>query len=543
MADENDDVLKANEGAPAVDIPDLKSLKKKEKERKRAGAAWSGARGAASDFTGATGGTVSRAAASAAGSAAEGAGLAAEGAGAAAEGFLAGAEALEGGGMFGALSRFFAGLTSTLLGKLAVAAAALLMVAGVGFLGFALHKGGDAGLGAPDLGAISDSMRVRAGGRDRMGVAGNGEIRFDPLNPSAPKPEPKVEEAKPQADPDAEPKDRAAAEAVKGSLAGQDKLAHNLSGAKLSGALGGQFGGQNIFAGSNGEAPRFNSGMSNITLPRTGGQKGQLGAMQSRIARAPFANRSVANAKSNRAIGQAKWAKGMSMLGAQAGTAEAAADSAQGAFDQSQASGGTSNTAGTGTGTGTGGGTGTGAGTGTGTGAGSGTGAPDTSLPAAPSIPTGTAVDSGLQNALDSIGQMADAAGKLLKKGKMMIAAGLVLIALGMAAMKIPVYGTIIGAILIGLGAMLLGMGYMMMQMADKMAQMAKSAGSQLASQIGNVQQGQVINYCTDQALAGTSTQNCNPPASITNVDAQTTQTQSDVQRVQAIPTDTPTVQ
>ncbi|NNN07472.1 MAG: hypothetical protein HKL90_16405, partial [Elusimicrobia bacterium] len=50
MSDEKDDVLKANQGAPAADIPDLK---KKEKERKKGGAYWSGAGNGAGAFSGA----------------------------------------------------------------------------------------------------------------------------------------------------------------------------------------------------------------------------------------------------------------------------------------------------------------------------------------------------------------------------------------------------------------------------------------------------------------------------------------------------------
>lgn len=474
MANENDDVLNANQGAPAADIPDLK---KKDKERKRAGAAWSGARGAASDFTGATGGTVSRAAASAASAAAEGAAVGLEASG----------------GVFGGLSRFLAGLTSTLLGKVAVAAAAFMMMAGAGLVGYSLMKGGDAGLGVPNLGGISNSMKVRAGGNDRMGVASNGELRFDPLKPNAPAQEKKAEPAKAAETPATDLKDHVDADAAK-SVAGQDKLAHNLSGAKLSSSLGGEFGGKNIFAGNNANAPKFNDGMAKVGLPKMGAQKGKLGAMQAKGPKATASTRQIARGKTSRAIGQLRLAKGMSMLGAQAGSAEAAAASSQGAFDQQQTQGGALNAPGA---------------PGDGTVTPNGTGAPDVSMPTAPSTPSGNGVDPGLQNALNQIGAMADAARKMQQQGEQMMMIGYLLIAAGVGLLFWPM--TAVGIALIALGGMLVAMGMMMKDMAQMMAQMAKSMGAALSAQTGNTQQGQIINECTNQALGGTAVANCHP--------------------------------
>src|SRR5258708_4295537 len=97
MSDEKEDVLRANSGSPAADIPHLKL---KDKERKKAGVAWSAARGGASQFAGATGGN--------GGSAAGAVGMAAKGA---------------------------------LLGKLGLAAAAFSMVAAAGVLGYGRLKG------------------------------------------------------------------------------------------------------------------------------------------------------------------------------------------------------------------------------------------------------------------------------------------------------------------------------------------------------------------------------------------------------------------
>ncbi|MBI3566165.1 MAG: hypothetical protein HY079_13280 [Elusimicrobia bacterium] len=507
MANENDDVLKANQGAPAADIPDLK---KKDKERKRAGAAWSGARGAAGDFTGATGGTVSRAAASAASAAAEGAAVGLEASG----------------GVFGGLSRFLAGLTSTLLGKVAVAAAAFMMMAGAGLVGYSLLKGGDAGLGVPNLGGISNSMKVRAGGNDRMGVASNGELRFDPLKPNAPAQEKKAEPAKAEETPATDLKDHVDADAAK-SVAGQDKLAHNLSGAKLSSSLGGEFGGKNIFGGNNAAAPKFNDGMAKVSLPKMGAQKGKLGGMQSKTPKGTASTRNVARGKTSRAIGQLRLAKGMSMLGAQAGSAEGASSSAQGAFDQGQTQGGELNTPGA---------------PGDGTVAPNGVGAPDVSMPSTPDTPTGYGVDPGLQNALNQIGSMADAARQMQQQGEQMLIIGAAIMIIGYALIDV-VWTAAIGAVIIAIGAMIMGMGYMMMQMAKQMAEMAKSMGSALSAQTGNTQQGQIINECTDQALAGTQVSNCHPSEQTVQGQQFDQNGASGAERVRHIGDDTPSLQ
>jgi hypothetical protein len=478
MANEKDDVLKANAGAPAADIPDLK---KKEKERKKAGAAWSGARGAAGEFSGASGGNVARAAASAASAAGE-----------AAVGAAGAAEALGGGGLWATIARVFAGLTSTLLGKLAVAAAAFLMMAAAGMIGYGILKGsgGDGSVGGLNLGGITDSMKVRAGGSDRIGISGGGDLRFDPLTKTAAKAPEKKEEAKPEEKPaEAAPEKL---DAANGSGAMQDKLAHNLSGAKLSTSLGGDFGNKNIFAGNNANAPKFD--ISKAGMPKLSGTKGKMGAMKAGGRRASASSRSMNRGKTGRAIGQLKLAKGMSMLGAGASSAEGAAAAANGAFDQQQPVGGdlNSNMPGDTVAPPSDG------------------GAPDTSMPDSPATPTYGGTDPGLKNALDQIGKMADAARQMKQTGMMLIAIGVVIMAIGYKVLGMVPYGTIIGAILIAIGLGLVVMGKMMMDMADKMAAMAKQMGSALSAQIGDPHQGAVINSCTDQALAGTQTSQCN---------------------------------
>jgi hypothetical protein len=519
MANEKDDGFS---GAPGANIPDLK---KKEKERKKGGAFWSGARGAAGEFGGATGGNVARAAASAA--SAESAALGA-------------VEAIEGGGLWSTVARFFAGLTSTVLGQVAVGAAALLFVGAAGLVGYAVLKGDGQGvMGIPNLGGIANSMRVRSGGNDRLGVASKGEIRFDPLNPSANQPPAKAE-AKPA---EAAPAPvEAAPEAVDpkaASKAMQDRMAHNLSGSKLSSSLGGDFGNKNIFGGGgvNGRSGSgFNGNLAKVNMPRIGGAPGKLNAMKTAGGRMIASPRTTSKATSNRAIGQLKMAKGMSMLGAASNTSEGAATAAQGAFDQSLTNGGQLNGPG---------GAGIGLDPNGNVGTPSGVGAPDVSMPTAPNAPTATTTDPGLQNSLGQISQTADAGRQMIQSGTNMMLIGAVLIAAGIAIMNSTFgFGAIIGAMLIGLGGMLIGIGIMMKQMGNMMAQMAMTMGSALSAQIGNAQQGAVVNYCTNQAVTnGTAMANCAPPESITQTTAESQQNAADVNRVQQIGKDTPVIQ
>ncbi|HAZ08777.1 MAG TPA: hypothetical protein DCZ01_09720 [Elusimicrobia bacterium] len=481
MANENENILQANLGAPAADIPDLK---KKDKERKRGGAAWSGPRGAAGSWRGATGG-VARAAAGL-GEQAAPAGIAAR------------------------IAQFLAGLGA--LGKLAVLAAVLAALGGALF-GYAMLKTGVPGLGSPDMGAISSSMKVHSGGGDRLGVAGKGEIRFDPLPAAVP--------AKPQDKPAPEAEAQApveidALQGAKAALEARGRLEHNLSGAKLSNTLGGQFGGKNIFAGAS-LAPKFGASM-----PKIAAQKGKLSGIKAKPVKSRASVRNVSKARTSRSIGQLKMAKGMSLLGAQAGSGESAASNAQGAFDQSKTDGGALTAAADGQTVSTDGGT---------------SGAPDVSMPETPETPETYAYDSDLQSAMDAISKMADNARKMKQQGQMMMMAGAALIAEGVGLLFWPM--TAVGIALIAIGVMLVGMGYMMVDIAKQMAAMAKAMGQVVAAQVGTVQ-GDVVNYCTDQALEGTATKDCAAPESVTNSDDFDSYTQSALETQKHIADDTP---
>lgn len=526
MAKEKDDILQANTGAPAANIPDLK---KKEKERKKAGAAWSGARGAASEFSGATGGTVARAAASAAGAAGEGA----------AE--LAAEAAAEGGGFFarllGGVGRFFASIaeslgmgeawaafTASAFGRMAIAAAAFLLVAAAGLIGYGLLKGnGNGNLGSPNLGGIADSMHVRFGGDDRFGAKG-GELRFDPLSQAKPAPAAPPTDAK-AADEKAAPEPTADADAQKPVPTGQ--LAHNLSGAQLSTSLGGDFGGKNIFAG-NSNAPKFDSGASN--LKKYPGAPGKLGKMLASTAHASPSARHVNKGSANKAFGQLRLAKGLSQQGAGATSAEQAAAASQGAFDQQQPTGGNLATSGA---------------PGGDTPPSLGNGAPDTSVPNAPADPTMGGTNQALQNAMQQISDMANKGMQDIQSGTMMMLMGGILIGIGVALLFWPM--TAVGLALIAAGAALVMMGMMKMNQGKQEIAMAQQMGQQLASQIGNEQQGTAINACTNQMAAAanaggsmTSSQ-CQTDQAV-NADQIQAQDQTDIQKVHQIPIGTANV-
>jgi len=471
MGKESDEILKANQGGPAADIPDLK---KKEKERKKGGAAWGGARGGSGSFGGATGGTVARAAASAA------------------VGAVEAAEVGEAGGLFASLSEFLAGLMATLGGKIALAAAALLIMGGLGALAsYLLKGGGDAAMGHGDLGAISDSLKIRSGTGDMMGVNSKGELGYG-ANPTAPPP---TTDAKPT---DAKAADKVADKPADGAKddaaagwAPPQGLAHNLSGAQLSSSLGGDFGGKNIFGGAgNSNAPKFNAGLSQMNMPKVGSKAGTIGSLAAKSTRGSASGMDIMRARSGQAIAQLKMSRGMSAVGAGAPTAEGAASAANGAFDQQAVDGGGLNTIG-------------GPGIGSTPSNPSSGGAPDTtSMPTAPSTPTGTATDPNLQNAMNQIQSMAQQAAQLQSEGMMMIVAGAALVAIGAAI------GWPWGAVLIGIGAMLIGIGVMMEMMAKMLGNMAKQMGSMVAGEVGQYQ-GNIVNDCVNQSLTG-NTSPCN---------------------------------
>jgi len=274
-------------------IPDLK---KEEKERKKAGAAWGQAKPGGAPFAGARGAAGgARAAASAARAAASAARAAAVG-----EEAAAGAEAAVAAGaggqagffatIFGQVEGVLASLTSTVLGKIAVAVAVALMMGGAALLAYKFVGRAMADASAPpNLAGISSNLKIRPGGGDSSldydARAGRGlgldfgNSQGQAVSPSADAPSgadavQNVKDANEAGTADM-------ASNTPGGDAQRDKMAHDLSGAKLSTELGGSASRGNNVSGSNGTPYGAASGV----LDKFGmegsqsGKGGKLGAV------------------------------------------------------------------------------------------------------------------------------------------------------------------------------------------------------------------------------------------------------------------------
>ncbi len=465
----NADVNPLGQGALIVDIPDLK---KKEKERKKAGASWGGAKPGGNAFSGATGGTVARSAASAAGGAFQSVG---------------------GGG----LSSLIGSLTATVMGKAMVTLGAVLLMGGAGLLGYSLLGGGAATGGRGDLGAIASSLKIRSGSQDRTRyVDSKGEIMFDPIN-SANKAEAGDEKntADKSAGPSSQTADAADAAGANASW-NRPSLAHNLSGSKLSSSLGGSFGGKNIFAG-NSSAPKLNETLGKVNMPGNipGGRQGRLsargGSQTGRISSMAPGRR----LKASRALGQLRVAKGMSTLGASM-SAEGARLATTQAFEGGNGNGNVDSVKSI-----------------------ASVDTPRIQNPpnlAMPLVAIPTKLENGDPNTtamIAAIAAMAGRAGKMHARAAIMMALGGLLIAIGIGLLFWPM--TVVGIALITIGIMLLGMGKMMDDMGDMMQEMASSMSTSLAARNGDQAQNKANQYCIDQAAGGAPPNDCKPPESI----------------------------
>jgi hypothetical protein len=535
---------------PAVNIPDLK---KKEKERKKAGAAWSGARGAAGEFSGATGGNV---AASAAGLG-EGAGAL----GGALEG--AGALGAESGGLFAGiadslgLGEAWTAMTSTLLGKVALAAAAFSMAAGAGVLGSMLRGKGAAGMaGSMNLGGIVGAFRVHPGGGDRLGVDSRGEIRFDPLSASnQPAPPTDAKTAgensvpgttSPSPDTNA---DRNALNAPPFGAFGQN-------GQPFGDLGGGASGGKNISAG--GGSPNGASASQSGGGGGGGGGnspssavKGQLSAASAAV-HATASTRSMAKWSATSAFGQLKMANGMSQFGQTAAASgsigsEAASAGALGAFEQQQTSGGgltASAGAGTSGGAGSSGGS-TGSSGGGQTPTTLGSGAP--SFNVSPDIPNAPAAVEGkpgieLQSVLDQISSLLAASQHDKQMGGWEVWLGYA--GLGIGALGADVFMGMSGAALVAYGY------YTEDTKARQEEAQAQSLALQLKLSLADGNEYALINACLTDAidrvvpLAQCKTLNVANTSSAEETDMGVIKTDlSDINKVDATSQDTPVKQ
>ncbi len=217
---------------PGMDIPELK---KKDKEKKKSGFAWGGAKGAGSPLPG----------------------MAQPAAGAARAAASAGAGAAAGSSGGG----FIAGLVATTAGKVAVTAVAVFMLGGTAAVIYrmqsaslapAMSVGAGAGVGGQaQISAPSVTVKVRkvrpeeSTALNYAAKAAQGEIAWE--NPQAPQAQSKAEE---KMAPDQMAKQEGV-QSTQEEKERKDQLEHNLSGSKLSSNLASSFGGRDIFAGKN----------------------------------------------------------------------------------------------------------------------------------------------------------------------------------------------------------------------------------------------------------------------------------------------------
>ncbi|MDD5655962.1 MAG: hypothetical protein PHF00_01750 [Elusimicrobia bacterium] len=470
-ADDNDPAA-----GSSVDIPDLK---KRQKERRKAGAAWWSPRSPNSPFAGASGG---RGIAGAARSAASVAGAPSE-------------------IVTPAAATWLRGLTASMLGKALVGVGALTFVSGLGLYAYNhLYASREDASVTPYMGPLSSSMQVRMADSNRLeyaAAAGRGTIKFEQTK--TPNQVERLEAPATEEAPPTELSDTNGIDSVQDRV--QDRMAHDLSGSRLSASMGAEFGGKNIFASMTGLAPRFGQGVDRsrlLNFPVQKGKKGKMGKMRSSLGSRRASALTGGRVRVGRAIAQAKFARGMSLVGANSRTEEAMRAEATGAFEQNHGTGGTMpgvdtpvnpnssvNPAG-------------------------GLGEKPFDLPDPPETPNGQNV-TPYQDPLNSALNLGAIAGMLKLLSLMLIAIGLILIAVGIALMCNP-FTMPIGAALLGAGIALLMMGMMMLMMAMALAGIAKGLGKNIGSQYGQDYQEDIVDECMDQAVnKGTRPQNCTP--------------------------------
>jgi hypothetical protein len=487
--------------------PDIPDLKKKDKERKRAGAAWGGGRPAGTPFSGATGGSGAGGLQVAAG---VGRAAAAGGPGgaAAAQGAAAAARAAAS-GVPGWLTALFPGSAGWLgtsagasfLSKAMIGIGMASLLAGVGLYAVLKLREKPAGPEGAGLAPIYDTIQINRNASDKRlqmaAEAGRGQFQFDPqaaAEAAAPAEAAAAAEEKAEENPWGD-----VLSAVQGP---QGFAAQNLAGLPSGSARGGSMG--NLFSSLTGadSGGRAQGRMPSLRYP---GQKGKLsgsmarGATRSRAASAM----STRKIRSGRAFAQLRYARSQSLVAARGGSSEQGMKAtAADAFEQSETQEGQispidsavpanpSSSHGE---------------------YGSGTPAllsdpnaiPD-EMPSPPGAINPNTQD--YQNAMDAIKKLAAMAAKLKLLSMLLIAIGIALIAAGCAS-------TPVGWGLIAAGIALVAMGMMMLQMAKQMGAQAQAMASQLESAYGQEYQQENVDACVNQAIAnGTDPDACRSP-------------------------------
>lgn len=457
--------------------PELPDLKKKEKERKRAGAVWSGGRVPGTPWRGALGGNGASGATGAAG-AARAAAVAAGGTP------LTTIERLG----LSALRQYLAALWATTAGKLILVGAALFALGGGLYLGARLMAAPPPPGEEPFLGGIFSNIVARprySPALEYLARVSRGQLRFDaPARPVPVKKEAPAAVAPAPAVPEVPWQ-----EALAGRTVPQDLLPNNLSGAALTSSLGGQFGARNIFA--NPEAPKFGELVyDRARLQKFSAQRGKTqGLRRASAARRQTAATRSLRALSKRAMGQLKLASVLSTAGSQS-TGETASRMASDAFEQRVTQPGgdaplmpgeAPNTV-----------------------APIGSGAPDVTPPPNPGHTNATPY----QQQLDGIGKQAVQAGQMKNMAIMLMILGAALIVLGIILNAMS-FGTAGNALII-IGVLLIGIGLMMMLMSQMMKNQAKQAAQQLQNAYAQQSQNAHAQECVDQAYE-TAQAACSP--------------------------------
>ncbi|MBI5239518.1 MAG: hypothetical protein HY926_03535 [Elusimicrobia bacterium] len=492
------------------DVPAIPDLKKKDKERKRAGAAWGGARPVGAPFSGATGGSgaagvqaaagVGRAAVAAAPGAAPGAAGAVPGA-AGASGWLSFLFPSASGGWAG-------GASASFLSKAMIGVGLASLLAGVGLYAFVKMREKPAGPEGAGLAPIYDTIQINRNASDKRlqmaADAGRGQFQFGPK----PAEEAAAETAEAKAEtPSAEkPADNPWGDVLSAVQGPQGFAAQNLaglpSGSSGSGSMGGLFSAL-TGARSGGRSP---GGMPSLRYP---GQKGTLsGALARGATRStPATGMSTRKIRAGRAFAQLRYARSQSLVAARGGSSEQGMKAtATDAFEQNdgQAASGAGIigpvdspvAANPGTSNGE-----------------YGSGTPTllsdpNELPTEPPSETGAINPNtqNYQNAMDAIKQLAAMAAKLKMISMILIAIGIALIAAGCAM-------TPVGWGLIAAGIALVAMGIMMLMMAKQMGAQAQAMAQQLESAYGQQYQQENVDACVNQAIAnGTDPNACQSP-------------------------------
>jgi hypothetical protein len=492
------------------DAPDIPDLKKKDKERKRAGAAWGGGRPAGTPFSGATGGSGAGGVQVAAG-VGRAAVAGGPGGAAAAQGAAAAARAAAS-GVPGWLTALFPGsagwlgtsASASFLSKAMIGIGMASLLAGVGLYAVLKLREKPAGPEGAGLAPIYDTIQIKRNASDKRlqmaAEAGRGQFQFDP-----------------QAEAAAE-----AAAPAEAAAAAEEKAEENPWGDILSAVQGPQgFAAQNLAGLPSGSSGKGSMGglFSSLTGANSGGRAqgqtpslrypGQKGKLSGSMARGatrsrPASAMSTRKIRSGRAFAQLRYARSQSLVAARGGSSEQGMKAtAADAFEQNATEDGQVSPI-------------------------------DSAVPANPSSSHGEygsgtpallsdpnalpdempsppgAIDQGqyqnYQNPMDAIKQLAAMAAKLKLISIILIAIGVALIAAGCAMSPV-------GWGLIAAGVALVAMGIMMLMMAKQMGAQAQAMANQLQSAYGQEYQQENVDACVSQAIAnGTSPDACRSP-------------------------------